>query len=169
MKLASLEDLYVDELRDLYNAEKQLVRALPKLAKAADSEELKSAFQEHLEVTKGQVERLEQIFSDLGVPPRGKKCKGMEGLIEEGAEMIEEKAEAPVKDAALISAAQRVEHYEIAGYGCVRSYAETLGYDEAAELLQKTLDEESQANELLTKIAEDINEEAARGDEEEEE
>jgi ferritin-like metal-binding protein YciE len=169
MKLSTLEDLYIDELRDLYNAERQLLKALPKMAKAAESDELRTAFTEHLEQTKGHVSRLEQIFEELGVAPRGKKCKGMEGLIEEGSEMLAENAEAPVKDAGIISAAQRVEHYEMAGYGCVRSYAETLGYDEAAELLQQTLNEESEANERLTKIAETVNEEAAQGEEEEDE
>ena len=168
MKLASLEELYIDELKDLYNAEKQLVKALPKMAKAASSEDLREAFQEHLEVTKGQVTRLEQIFEELGVAPRGKKCKGMEGLIEEGAEMMSEDAAPAVKDAALISAAQRVEHYEIAGYGTLRTYAETLGYEDAAELLQRTLDEESQANEKLTEISASVNEEANEAEEEEE-
>ncbi|MDQ2817819.1 MAG: ferritin-like domain-containing protein [Candidatus Eremiobacteraeota bacterium] len=164
MKLASLQDLYVDELKDLYNAEKQLLKALPKMAKAASSSELRTAFQEHLEQTKEHVTRLEQIFEELGASARGKKCKGMEGLIEEGQEMMAEDAEDAVKDAALISAAQRVEHYEIAGYGCVRAFAETLGFDDAVELLQQTLDEESQANEKLTEIAETVNEEASEGD-----
>ncbi|MBC5823786.1 MAG: ferritin-like domain-containing protein [Candidatus Eremiobacteraeota bacterium] len=161
MKLASLEDLYVDELKDLYNAEKQLLKALPKMAKASSSGELRTAFREHLEQTKEHVTRLEQIFEQMGSSGRGKKCKGMEGLIEEGQEMMAEDAEPAVKDAALISAAQRVEHYEMAGYGCVRAYAETLGFDDAVELLQQTLDEENQANEKLTEIAETVNEEAA--------
>ncbi len=169
MKLASLEDLYVDELKDLYSAEKQLIRALPKMAKAASSRELKTAFQEHLEQTKEQASRLEQLFERMGKNGRGKKCKGMEGLIEEGQEMLSEDAEPAVMDAAIISAAQRIEHYEIAGYGCVRAYAQTLGMEDAVSVLQQTLDEESQANEKLTDIAEIVNEEAAEEDDEEEE
>ncbi len=147
MKLDSLHSLFVDELKDLYSAENQLVKALPRMAKAASSPDLKAAFTEHLRVTKGQVERLEKIFKQIGASPRGKKCKAMEGLIEEGKEVIGEDAEAAVRDAALIGAAQRVEHYEMAGYGCVRTYARQLGYPEAAELLQQTLDEEGEADE----------------------
>jgi len=123
MSMDSLHDLYVDELKDLYNAENQLLKALPKMAKKASAQELKDAFTEHLEVTRGQIERLDQIFSELGVNPRGKKCKAMEGLIEEGKEVIEEEGNPAVLDAALIACGQRVEHYEIAGYGCVRTFA----------------------------------------------
>jgi ferritin-like metal-binding protein YciE len=121
MELSSLEDLFIDELKDLYSAETQLTKALPKMAKAATSKELKAGFEKHLKQTEKHVERLEQICEELEVSPKGKKCKAMEGLIKEGAEVIEEDAEAEVKDAALIAAAQRVEHYEIAGYGCVRT------------------------------------------------
>jgi ferritin-like metal-binding protein YciE len=169
MPLDSLHDLYVNELKDLYSAENQLLKALPKMAKAADAPELKAAFEEHLEVTRGQVARLETIFADLGVSPKGKKCKAMEGLIEEGKELLEEDADPAVRDAALISAAQKVEHYEMAGYGCVRTYARRLGYQEAAELLQATLDEEGEADEKLTELAETvINVEAEEADDAEE-
>jgi len=153
-KMATLEDLYIDLLKDLYSAEKQLVKALPKMAKHAESPDLQRAFQEHLRQTEGHVERIERIFSDLDGSPRGKKCVGMEGLIEEGNELLQEDAEPNVLDAGLIAAAQKVEHYEIASYGTARTWAERLGYDKAARLLQQTLDEESLANEKLTKIAE---------------
>ena len=154
MKLETLKDLYVMELKDLYNAEKQILKALPKMARAATSPELQAAFNEHAEQTKGQVERLETIFKKLGLKPRGKTCKAMEGLIEEGKELIAEEPEPTVLDAGLISAAQRVEHYEIAGYGSVRTYARTLGELEAAGLLQQTLDEESATDRNLTALAE---------------
>jgi ferritin-like metal-binding protein YciE len=153
-KMATLEDLYTDLLKDLYSAEKQLVKALPKMAKNVQSPDLQRAFQEHLRQTEGQVERIERIFSDMGGSPRGKKCVGMEGLIEEGNELLKEDAEPDVLDAGLIAAAQKVEHYEIASYGTARAWAQRLGYDKAARLLQQTLDEESMANEKLTKIAE---------------
>jgi ferritin-like metal-binding protein YciE len=153
-KMSTLEDLYTDLLKDLYSAEKQLVKALPKIAKNAQSPDLQRAFQEHLRQTEGHVERIERIFSDLDGSPRGKKCVGMEGLIEEGNELLQEDVEPDVLDAGLIAAAQKVEHYEIAGYGTARAWAERLGYDQAARLLQQTLDEESTANEKLTKIAE---------------
>lgn len=166
MALESLEDLFVHELKDLYNAEQQLLKALPRMAKAASSPELKSAFQEHLEVTRGQVERLDQIFEELGKNPKGKKCKAMEGLIEEGKEILEEDAEPSVRDAALITAAQKVEHYEMAGYGCARTFANLLGMEDAARLLQETLDEEGEADKKLTELAESIiNIVAAEGDE----
>jgi ferritin-like metal-binding protein YciE len=152
--MRTLEDLYVDLLKDLYSAEKQLVKALPKMAKNAQSSDLQKAFQEHLRQTERQVERIERIFSDMGGSPRGKKCVGMEGLVEEGNELLKEDAEPEVLDAGLIAAAQKVEHYEIAGYGTARSWAERLGYNQAARLLQETLDEESKANEKLTQIAE---------------
>jgi ferritin-like metal-binding protein YciE len=160
MKLESLHDLFVDELKDLYNAETQLTKALPKLAKAAASDELRTAFEDHLEETEHQVERLETIFKQLEENPKGKRCKAMSGLIEEGAEMIEVDGPDAVRDAALIAAAQRVEHYEMAGYGTVRTYAQLLGFDEAANLLQETLDEEAAADEKLNELAKSINVEA---------
>ncbi|HEX5445563.1 MAG TPA: ferritin-like domain-containing protein [Pirellulales bacterium] len=164
MALESLADLFVDELKDLYSAEKQLVKALPKMAKAASSAKLRKGFEDHLRQTEGHVERLESIFEQLGVKPRGPKCEAMEGLIEEGKRVMSEDAEPAVMDAALVAAAQRVEHYEIAGYGTVRSFARMLGNDKAERLLQKTLDEESQTNEKLTKLAEsEINAAAMQG------
>jgi ferritin-like metal-binding protein YciE len=154
--LATLRDLYVYELRDLYSAETQLVKALPKMAKAATSRELKNAFEDHLQATERQVERLDRIFEKLGEKPRGRKCVAMEGLIEEGKELINGNADDDVRDAGLIAAAQKVEHYEIAGYGTCRTYARTMGDEEAAELLQETLDEEGEADKLLTSLAETI-------------
>ena len=156
MKLDTLKTLYIDELRDIYNAENQLLKALPKMAKAASSEELKDAFEKHLEQTKTHVERLEEVFEDIGEKPKGKTCKAMKGLIEEGSEILQEDGEESVIDAGIIVAAQKVEHYEIAGYGSVRTFAQLLGKDQSAELLQTTLDEESEANELLNNLAEDI-------------
>lgn len=156
MKLRSLEDLFLDQLRDLYSAENQILKALPKMIKAAASSELKSAFEEHLEQTRGHPERLEQIFDELDASPKGKKCKGMEGLIDEGKETMSEAEEDAVCDAALIAAAQRVEHYEMAGYGCARTYAHMLGKDRAANLLQQTLTEEKETDEKLTRLAEEI-------------
>ena len=153
----TLLGLYVDELRDLYSAEKQLTKALPKMAKAATSEELRNGFTEHLEQTRGHVERLEQIFEALGERPTGKKCAGMEGLIEEGSEVMEEDFEGDVMDAAIIAAAQRVEHYEIAAYGTVCAFAELLGESQHASLLRQTLDEEKQTDEKLTELSQDIN------------
>jgi ferritin-like metal-binding protein YciE len=154
MSLDSLHDLYVDELKDIHSAERQLLRALPRMAKAAESPELRSAFESHLKETEKQVERLDKIFAELEKKATGKKCKGMEGLIEEGKEMMEEEADPAVMDAALIAAAQRVEHYEIAAYGCVRNYAELLGYTSAARLLQQSLDEEEAADKKLSQLAE---------------
>jgi ferritin-like metal-binding protein YciE len=148
-----MENLLLHEIKDLYNAEKQLTKALPKMAKAASSDELRTLFEEHLEETKQHVERLEQVFEKLGKPARGMKCKGMEGLIEEGEELIQEEGDDAVKDAALIGAAQRVEHYEMAGYGCARTYAELIGMSDVAHLLQSTLDEEKAADEKLNKLA----------------
>jgi ferritin-like metal-binding protein YciE len=163
MKLDSLEKLYVEQLKDLYSAESQLVQALPKMAKAASSSDLRKAFQMHLDQTKEHVNRLEQIFENMEYKPTGHKCKGMEGLIEEGEEMIENNAEEEVRDAGLIAAAQRVEHYEIAGYGTVRTYAEMLNRPEDAQLLQQTLDEEYKTDEKLTMLAEsEINVEAKK-------
>jgi len=153
-KMQTLDDLYTDMLKDLYSAEKQLVKALPKLAKNAQSADLQKAFQEHLKQTEGHVERIERIFSDLGGSPRGKKCVGMEGLVEEGNELLQEQVDPDVLDAGLIAAAQKVEHYEIASYGTVRTWAERLGYNQAAQLLQQTLDEEGEANKKLTQLAE---------------
>jgi ferritin-like metal-binding protein YciE len=156
MSLDTLEKLYISELRDLYSAENQLLKALPKMAKGASSNELKDAFEKHLEQTKGHVERLEQIFEQLDESPKGKTCHGMKGLIEEGSEILKEKGEGSVLDAGIIVAAQKVEHYEIAGYGSVRTFANLLGKDEAASLLQFTLEEESETNELLNRLAEGI-------------
>jgi ferritin-like metal-binding protein YciE len=156
MKLDSLQTLYIEELRDLYNAENQLVKALPKMAKGASHQELKQAFEGHLEQTKEHVERLEEIFRRLEEKPTGKTCKAMKGLIEEGSEILEEDGDESVLDAALIGAAQRVEHYEIAAYGTVRTFANMLGEEEAAELLQETLDEEGEADKLLTELAESV-------------
>jgi ferritin-like metal-binding protein YciE len=153
-KMSTLEDLFQDLLKDLYSAEKQLVKALPKMVKAAQASDLQKAFQNHLAQTEGHVERIDKIFSDLEGSPRGKKCVGMEGLIEEGSEIMQEDAEPDVMDAGLIAAAQKVEHYEIAGYGTARTWAQQLGYDRAARLLQETLDEEGEANKKLTEIAE---------------
>jgi ferritin-like metal-binding protein YciE len=156
MKLDTLKTLYINELRDLYNAENQLVKVLPKMAKGASSEELKDAFEKHLKQTKSHVERLEEVFEDLGEKPKGKTCKAMKGLIEEGSEILHEDGEESVIDAGIIVAAQKVEHYEIAGYGSVRTFAQLLGRDRSAELLQTTLDEESETNETLNQLAEGI-------------
>jgi ferritin-like metal-binding protein YciE len=153
-KITTLEDLYTDMLKDLYSAENQLVKALPKMAKAAQSPDLQKAFQNHLKQTEGHVDRIERIFSDMDGSPRGKKCAAMEGLVEEGSELLQEDIDPNVLDAGLIAAAQKVEHYEIASYGTVRAWAERLGNNRAAQLLQQTLDEESAANEKLTQIAE---------------
>src|SRR5581483_9874712 len=156
----SLRQLYIDELKDLYSAETQLTKALPKMAKAADNAELRQAFEEHLRQTSEQVSRLEQIFEMLGEKPGGKKCLGMEGLVKEGAETMKEDYEDAVMDAAIIGAAQRVEHYEIAGYGTVREFAQLLGEVEHVSLLDKTLEEEKQTDEKLTELAEEINSQA---------
>jgi ferritin-like metal-binding protein YciE len=153
MRLDSLENLFLHEIKDLHNAEKQLIKALPKMAKAAASEQLRQLIEEHLEETKVQLERLEQILEKLGKPARGTHCKGMEGLIEEGDKLMSEEGDETVKDAGLIGAAQRVEHYEIASYGCARTYAEMLGMMDVADLLQTSLDEEKAADEKLNKLA----------------
>jgi ferritin-like metal-binding protein YciE len=155
-----LKELYIDELKDLYNAENQLVKALPKMAKAASSGELRQGFEEHLEQTKGHVQRLEQVFESLGESPKGKKCKGMEGLVQEGAEVMGEDFEGALMDAALIGAAQRVEHYEIAAYGTVCAFAKELGETEQASWLTETLEEEKETDEKLTKLAQQINSQA---------
>jgi len=163
MKLDSLENLFVHELKDLLSAEKQLVKALPKMAKGAASEALKEAIEDHLEQTKTHVERLETIFENLGKAARAEHCKAMEGLIEEGSDLLEEEGEPMVKDAALIGAAQRVEHYEISAYGTARTIAELLGNREAVTLLQQTLDEEKETDEKLTELAmSEVNVEAAQ-------
>lgn len=156
MNLDTLKQLYVNELRDLYNAENQLIKALPKMAKGASSEELKEAFEKHLEQTKGQVQRLEEVFEEIDEKPKGKTCQAMKGLIEEGSEVLKANGEDSVIDAGIIVAAQKVEHYEMAGYGSVRAFAQLLGKEKSVGLLQQTLDEESGANELLNKLAEDI-------------
>ena len=156
MALDSLKQLYVEQLRDLYSAETQILKALPKMAERASHAELKAAFQTHLRQTEEQVRRLEGIFQELGESSSGHHCKGMEGLLKEGEEMLREKADPDVLDAGLIAAAQRVEHYEIAGYGCVRTYANTLGLQGQARTLQTTLDEEGQTDKDLTALAERI-------------
>ncbi len=157
MTIDNLRDLYKEQLEDLYSAEQQLIKALPKMAKAANSEELRSAFEDHLEQTKGHAQRIETIFEQMGEKLTAKKCKAMEGLVKEGSEVMEEDMEDGLKDAALIAAAQRVEHYEIAGYGCVKAYAARLGDEEAASLLEQTLEEEKEADQLLNGIAEELN------------
>ncbi len=154
MELDTLKDLYIGEIKDLYSAEKMLVKALPKMAKAAKDTQLQQAFRTHLKETGEHASRLEQICKDLGVSPRGKKCVGMEALIEEGSELIKENPDPDVLDAGLISKAQHVEHYEIAGYGTVRTYARQLGFETHADLLQQTLDEEGRTDHLLTELAE---------------
>ncbi len=161
MEQNDLRDLYVDELKDLYDAENQLIKALPKMADAASSDQLRSGFLEHLEQTKGHAQRIERIFTSLGEKIKGKKCKGMNGLISEGEEMMGEDFEGDLMDAALISAAQRVEHYEIAAYGTVRTYARILGDQEAVTLLEQTLEEEKETDKKLTELANSINLEAA--------
>jgi ferritin-like metal-binding protein YciE len=160
MGVENLDELLVDELKDIYSAEKQITKALPKLAKGAQSPELRKAFESHLEETKGHVERLDQIFEILGKSSRGKMCHGMEGLLEEGSEMLEENEKGEVRDAGLIAAAQRVEHYEMAAYGSVRAFAKLLKQNEIVELLEQTLEEEKAADEKLTSISEQINPQA---------
>jgi ferritin-like metal-binding protein YciE len=155
-----LKKLYVEELKDLYSAENQLVKALPKMAKAASAEELRQGFEEHLEQTKGHVQRLEKIFESLDESPKGKKCMGMEGLIKEGSEAMEEDYEGAVMDAALIGAAQRVEHYEMAAYGTARELAKVLGESKHASLLEETLEEEKETDEKLTELSQEINTQA---------
>lgn len=155
-KLTSLDDLLVHELQDMYNAEGQILKALPKMVKAASNPELKNALEEHRLQTEGQVERLDQVFKLLGLPSKGKKCDGMAGLLEEGKKVLEQDAEPAVRDAAIIASAQKVEHYEIASYGCICTYAESLGYDQVHELLGLNLDEEETADQKLTTLAEGI-------------
>lgn len=167
MATKGFQDLLIEQLKDVYSAEQQIIEALPKMVKAADSDELREAFQMHLEETRGQVERLDEIFEGLSRKPGAKKCKGMEGLIKEGEEALEEVEKGPARDALLIASAQRIEHYEISAYGTIRTWAEEMGMDDAADLLGETLDEESAADEKLTTIAEGgllaegVNQEAA--------
>jgi ferritin-like metal-binding protein YciE len=168
MNKNTLRGLFVDELRDLYDAENRLVKAIPKMAKAARSEELRSGFEEHLEQTKEHAERLKQVLTSLGEKATAKKCLGLIGIVEEGEEMMDQDFDGAVMDAALISAAQRVEHYEIAAYGCVHAWAQVLGEKNAASLLEKTLDEEKETDEKLTELAEGINAQANSGSEDDE-
>ena len=173
MAAENLHELFVDELRDIYDAEKQLTKALPKMAKAADSEELRASFEEHLEITRMQVNRLEEVFKSLGIAARGKPCEGMKGLIEEGQEKMEELDRGATLDAALIASAQKVEHYEIASYGTLATFAEIMGHQDAKDLLGQTLEEEKEADEKLTQVAGQINFEAeteeGEGEEQQEE
>ncbi len=164
MKIENLEDLFVEQIEDLYDAEQRLVKTLPKMAEASTSPQLRQAFESHLEETKGHVRRLEQVFQALRKKPKGQTCDAMKGLIEEGDDMISNTEQSPLRDAGLIAAANRVEHYEIAAYGSVLSFAKTLGVQEALSLLDATLSEEKKADEKLTQIAEtSVNESAARG------
>jgi len=156
MKIETLQDLYLDELRDLYDAEKQLVKALPKMANAASSPHLRTAFESHLRETETHVARLERIFSELNEKPTGQSCDAMKGLIKEGDKIASNVDESPLRDAGLIGAANRVEHYEMAGYGTVRTFAEMLGYNNAVQLLEQTLEEEKEADRKLTQIAEQM-------------
>jgi ferritin-like metal-binding protein YciE len=170
VKANSLRELLVEELRDLYDGENQLIKALPKMAEAAASQDLRAAIEEHLEETEQQAERLKRVFSQLDESPKAQKCKGMEGLLKEGTDIItEDDMDPEVRDAVIISAAQRVEHYEIAGYGCVKTWASLLGEDEVASLLEQTLEEEKEADQTLNQIAEEINVEAGAGEVEGEE
>ena len=159
MAANSLQELYVEQLQDLYSAEQQIIKALPKMIEAAQSEELRNALNEHLEVTRTQATRIETICEELGEEAENEKCKGMEGVLKEGSDLLKEVSD-EVKDAAIIAAAQRVEHYEMAGYGTARTYAKLLGFDEAAGLLEQTLQEEKEADETLSGLAEELNVEA---------
>ncbi len=162
MSVDTIEKLFVEELKDLYSAENQITKVLPKMAKAAASGELRNAFESHLKETQGQIRRLEKIFEILGKNPKGKTCAGMKGVLQEGSEMLRESEEGEVRDVAMISAAQRVEHYEMAGYGTVRSYAELLGQPQIVKLLQETLEEEKEADKKLTAVAKSVNPQALR-------
>lgn len=162
MSVDSIEKLFVEELKDLYSAETQITKALPKLVKAANSSELRSAFEHHLKETEGHVQRLEQVFEILGENPKGKTCEGMKGVLSEGAETLSETKEGDVRDVGIISAAQRVEHYEMAAYGAVRDYAEKLGKKQVAGILEQTLNEEKAADQKLTEIAQKVNQQALR-------
>lgn len=167
--MRSLEELFIDKLKDIHDAERRITRALPKMIKNASSEELSDALQEHLDVTQQQIERLEEVFERLGKTPGRKTCHGMMGILEEGAEVMEKEASPDVLDAALIASAQEVEHYEIGAYGCLRTWAEVLGRSDEARLLEQTLKEEKQADEKLNQLAETINQQAMREGEEEDE
>lgn len=169
MAAENLHDLFIEELRDIYDAEKQLTKALPKMVKAAQSEELRAAFEEHLEITRMQVERVEEVFKSLGMAAKGKTCEGMKGLIEEAQEKIQELEQGSTLDAALIASAQKVEHYEIATYGTLATFAEVMNHQDAKDLLGQTLEEEKEADEKLTGIASQINPEAEQEEEGEEE
>ena len=162
MKVDNIEKLFVNELKDIYSAEKQITHALPKMAKAATAEELRTAFETHLKETQGQIQRLDRVFEILGKAGSGKTCQAMKGLLEEGSETMAETTEGEVRDAAMIAAAQRVEHYEIAAYGTVRSMADLLGQKEIAQLLQETLNEEGETDKKLTQIAVKVNRQAHR-------
>jgi ferritin-like metal-binding protein YciE len=169
MKIQTLDDLFLENLKDVYNAEKQLLRALPKMAKAASSEDLRNAFREHTEQTKGQVTRLEQVFETLGQKAKSKTCNGMKGLVEEGQEVMEEDASDPFGDLGLIAAAQKVEHYEISAYGTLRTFALAMGQKEVAGMLQQTLQEEEATDKKLTGISKTLMKNAPRAEEEEDE
>ncbi|HEV2294886.1 MAG TPA: ferritin-like domain-containing protein [Tepidisphaeraceae bacterium] len=164
MEMESLRDLFLDELRDMYHAEGQMIKSLPRMAKKADSDELRTAFEQHLEETRRQQERLQDVFELFDEKPKTKVCKGMQGILEEGKEMMQEDIDADVLDAALIAAAQRAEHYEIAVYGTLRTYAQLLGEEKAAKILQQILDEEGTTDKKLTALAEKLNVEAARSE-----
>jgi ferritin-like metal-binding protein YciE len=164
MKPNSLQDLYTEQLMDLYDAEQQIIKALPEMIDQTTSQQLKDALTQHLQVTREQASRLEEIFSELGQKPKREKCKGMQGVLAEGSELVEEVKNDELRDAAIIAAAQRVEHYEMAGYGTARTYAELLGQNQASELLQQTLDEEKEADQKLTELASDINVDALEGE-----
>lgn len=168
MSVNSLQELYSKQLSDLYSAEQQIVKALPKMIDATQSEELRDALNEHLNVTRNQVSRLEKIFEQMGKSPENEKCKGMEGVLQEGNELLKELEDEDVRDAGIIASAQRVEHYEIAGYGTARTFATLLGQEEAAELLDETLQEEKDADEKLSEIAEELNFEAMDSEDSEE-
>lgn len=157
MSISTIDQLLLNELKDLYSAEKQIIKSLPKMAKASTSPDLRAAFEDHLKETLGQIKRLDRIFEILSKSPKGKVCHGMKGVLEEGAEVLEETEKGLVRDAALISAAQRVEHYEMAGYGCVREYAKILGHNEIATLLDETLSEEKAADKKLGMISKQVN------------
>jgi len=163
MKPNSLQELYVEQLRDLYDGEQQIIKALPEMIEAATSQDLKGALSEHLQVTQTQAARLEQIFDTFGEKAKGERCKGIEGVIEEGSDLIDDIKDVDVRDAAIIASAQRVEHYEMAGYGTARTYARLLGEEEASQLLQQTLDEEKEADQRLTELADDVNVAAESG------
>lgn len=162
MSIDSMEKLFVDELRDLYSAETQITKALPKMAKASSSNELRQAFEHHLKETEEQVKRLEQIFDAIGESPKGETCEGIQGIIEEGEKTMKETEEGPVRDEALIAAAQRVEHYEMAGYGTVRTFAERLGKQQMVQLLEKTLEEEKHADSKLTECSNAVHQKLRR-------